>query len=113
MATQGTQTAESGNHWNSQQLQIALAAAHHHAQRGGRKLHLARADRDDLRVALTNHFDAKPDLDQVKVWLFQDDAAPREVTEDVIDADFTDDGDDEFDHWISRRPFHAYSEAAE
>lgn len=71
------------------------------------------ADRDDLRVALTNHFDAKPDLDQVKVWLFQDDATPREVTEDVIDADFTDDGDDEFDHWISRRPFHAYSEAAE
>ena len=39
------------------------------------------ADRDDLRAALTNHFDTKPDLDQVKVWVFQDDAAPREVTE--------------------------------
>ncbi len=64
MATQGTQTAESGNHWNSQQLQIALAAAHHHAQRGGRRLHLTGADRDDLRqdilVALLQrcgHFD--------------------------------------------------------
>ena len=41
--------------------------------------------------------------------MFQDDAAPGKSPRTRIDADFADDGDDEFDHWISRRPFHAHS----
>lgn len=35
--------------WDSRHLQVALATAHHHAQRGARRLHLSHADRDDLR----------------------------------------------------------------
>ncbi len=64
MAAQGTNDPEAGVRWSSHQLQIALAAAHHHAQRGGRRLQLGQADRDDLRqdilVALLQrcgHFD--------------------------------------------------------
>lgn len=49
MTAQGTNYPEAVVRWSSHQLQIALTAAHHHAQRGGRRLHLGSADRDDLR----------------------------------------------------------------
>ena len=62
------------------------------------------ADRDDLRLR------DQPLRHQARSGSGEGVGVPRrrrarEVTEDVIDADFADDGDDEFDHWISRRPF--------
>ncbi len=64
MATQDVRAPQAGFCWSSHQLQIALTAAHRHAQRGGRQLQLGQADRDDLRqdilVALLQrcgHFD--------------------------------------------------------
>jgi len=64
MSTQPTKHTEIQCPWDTQRLQVALAAAHYHAQRGGRRLHLSGVDRKDLRqdilLALlqqSDHFD--------------------------------------------------------
>ena len=49
MNAQRAETLEFPNAWDSRRLQVALTTAHHHAQRGARRLHLSHADRDDLR----------------------------------------------------------------
>lgn len=49
MTAQGFEGSRTPQCWDPGQLRIALATAHHHAQGGGRRLHLSSADRDDLR----------------------------------------------------------------
>lgn len=49
MSTQRIGIAVEGARWDPSQLRQALRAADHHAARGGRRLGLSRADRDDLR----------------------------------------------------------------